>query len=190
MRATREQIRDAVSAGATLSTHLGNGADAVLPRHPNYIWEQLAEDRLAASFIVDGLHLSDSFLRVALRAKGLERSVLITDAVMPAMCEPGPYKLGEVEVELKEDRRVVLRGGTRLAGSSLRMDRAIENAMRAAGVSLTEAVVMATTNAARVGRISGRLRGLKPGERADIVRFRIVDGRIKVIDNYLSGELC
>src|SRR5262249_41723291 len=71
-RATREQIHDAVSAGATLSTHLGNGAHAVLPRHPNYIWEQLAEDRLAASFIVDGFHLSDAFLRVALRAKGVE----------------------------------------------------------------------------------------------------------------------
>ena len=63
-----------MSAGATLSTHLGNGAHAVLPRHPNYIWEQLADDRLAASFIVDGFHLPPSFLKVALRAKGLERS--------------------------------------------------------------------------------------------------------------------
>ena len=117
-RATREQIDDAVRAGATLSTHLGNGADAVLPRHPNYIWEQLAEDKLAASFIVDGHHLPDSFLRVALRAKGIERSVLVTDAVMPALCAPGDYRLGEVDVELKDDQRVVLKGGTRLAGSS------------------------------------------------------------------------
>jgi len=187
-RATQEQIQDAVSAGATLSTHLGNGADAVLPRHPNYIWEQLAEDRLAASFIVDGFHLSDSFLRVALRAKGIERSVLITDAVMPAMCVPGPYKLGEVEVELKEDQRVVLRGGTRLAGSSLRMDRAVGNVMRAAGVSLIAAISMATTNPARVGRISGRQRGLKPGERADVVRFRLVEGRVEVLETYVSGK--
>jgi N-acetylglucosamine-6-phosphate deacetylase len=186
-RASREQIQSAVSAGATLSTHLGNGADAVLPRHPNYIWEQLAEDRLAASFIVDGIHLSDSFLNVALRAKGVERSVLITDAVMPAMCEPGPYRLGEVEVELKDDQRVVLRGGTRLAGSSLRMDRAIGNVMRTAGVGLIGAVSMATTN--RIGRISGRLRGLKPGERADVVRLRVVDGRVQVVGTYLSGEL-
>jgi N-acetylglucosamine-6-phosphate deacetylase len=187
-RATRQQIQDAVSAGAALSTHLGNGADAVLPRHPNYIWEQMAEDRLAASFIVDGIHLSDSFLRIALRAKGIERSVLITDAVAPAMCEPGPYKLGEVDVELQEDQRVVLRGGSRLAGSSLRMDRAIENVMRSAGVSLAGAVTMATTNAARVGRISGRLRGLKPGERADVVRFRVVEGRLQVLETYLSGK--
>ena len=81
------------------------------PKTPNYIWEQLAEDRLAASFIVDGIHLPDAFLRVALRAKGIERSVLVTDAVMPAMCAPGLYSSGEVEVELKDDQRVVLRGG-------------------------------------------------------------------------------
>ena len=187
-RATREQIDDAVRAGATLSTHLGNGADAVLPRHPNYIWEQLAEDKLAASFIVDGHHLPDSFLRVALRAKGIERSVLVTDAVMPALCAPGNYRLGEVEVELKDDQRVVLKGGTRLAGSSLRMDAAISNVMRFAGVSLTEAIAMATVNPARVGRIGGRVRGLQPGERSDVVRFRLEEGRLRVIETYMSGE--
>jgi N-acetylglucosamine-6-phosphate deacetylase len=187
-RATREQIEDAVRAGATLSTHLGNGADSLLPRHPNYIWEQLAEDKLAASFIVDGHHLPDSFLRVALRAKGVERSILVTDAVMPALCAPGPYRLGEVEVELKDDQRVVLRGGTRLAGSSLRMDAAISNVMRVAGLSLTEAIAMATVNPARVGRIGGRVRGLRTGDRADVVRFRVEHGRIQVLETFLSGE--
>ena len=73
---------------------------------------------------------------MALRGKGIERSILITDAVAPALCAPGDYRLGEVEVELKPADRVVLRGGTRLAGSSLRMDRAIENAMRQAGFNL------------------------------------------------------
>ena len=187
MNATAAQIRDAVSAGATLSTHLGNGAHPTLTKFPNYIWDQMAEDRLAASFIVDGIHLDDAFLRVALRAKGIERSVLITDAVMPAMCEPGFYQLGEVAVELKEDQRVVLRGGTRLAGSSLRMDRAIENVMRS-GVSLRDAVTMATINPARVGRIGSRQRGLRTAERADLVRFRIEDGRVRVIETFMSGE--
>ncbi len=133
-RATATQIQDAVNAGAMLSTHLGNGAHATLPRHPNYIWEQLAEDRLSASFIVDGHHLPDSFLRVALRAKTIARSILVTDAVAPSMCKPGPYQLGEVDVELKDDQRVVLRGGTRLAGSSLRMDHAIANVIRTAPI--------------------------------------------------------
>jgi N-acetylglucosamine-6-phosphate deacetylase len=188
--ASAGEIATAVSAGATLSTHLGNGAHAALPRHPNYIWEQLAEDRLAASFIVDGIHLARSFLKVALRAKGLERSLLVTDAVMPAGCAPGHYKLGELDVELHADGSVRLRGGTRLAGSALRMDRAIQNVMQLAGVTLPEAVSMATRNPARVGRIASRLRGLSTGERADLVRFRYSDARkeIEVIETYFGGR--
>ncbi len=170
-RATAAQIADAVRAGATLSTHLGNGVHRELPRHPNYLWDQLAEDRLNASFIVDGIHLGDAFLKVALRAKGIERSVLVTDAVMPAMCAPGPYTLGEVEVELLADESVVMRGGTRLAGSSLRMDRGVTKLMQMAGISLVEALTMATVNPARVGRVSGRQRGLNPGDRMDLVLF-------------------
>ena len=185
--ATREQIEDAVRAGATLSTHLGNGAHSTLAKF-NYIFDQLAEDRLAASFIVDGIHLADNFLRVALRAKGIERSILVTDAVMPAMCKPGPYRLGEVEVELKEDNRVVLRGGTRLAGSSLRMDHAISNTMRIAQLTLTEAITMATINPARVGRIVSRQRGLRNGERADVVRFRLANHRVEILDAHLGGR--
>jgi N-acetylglucosamine-6-phosphate deacetylase len=187
-KATRQQIQDAVRAGATLSTHLGNGAHATLPRHPNYIWEQLAEDRLAASFIVDGHHLPGSFVKVALRAKGIERSILVTDAVAPATCPPGDYQLGEVAIELQEDGRVTIRGGERLAGSSLRMDHAIGNVMRIAGVTLAEAVTMATRNPARVGRIGARMRGLEPGARADLVRFMLEDGRVRVLETFVNGQ--
>jgi N-acetylglucosamine-6-phosphate deacetylase len=184
-RATSQQIGDAVSAGATLSTHLGNGANPTLPKTANYIWEQLAADRLSASFIVDGIHLPDAFLRAALRAKGISRSILVTDAVMPAMCAPGFYQLGEVEVELKADQRVVLRGGERLAGSSLRMDRAIENVIRIAGVSLEDAVAMATVNPAR-------LLGIEEadlGNHADEVKFRFTNARIEVLETRFSGRV-
>lgn len=186
--AAHPQIQDAVRAGATLCTHLGNAAHASLPRRANYIWDQLAEDRLAASFIVDGLHLSDEFLRVALRAKGIERSLLITDAAAPALGTPGPYKLGEVEVELLGDDRVVMKGGERLAGSSLRMDRAISRVIRTAGLSLREAVTMATLNPARVGRVPGRLRGLQPGQRADLVQFVVKEDGLRVTETYMNGE--
>ncbi len=188
--AQAEQIEAAVNAGATMSTHLGNGAHSVLPRHPNYIWEQLAQDRLAASFIVDGIHLAPAFLKVALRAKGIERSILVTDAVMPAGCEPGPYMLGEVEVELHKDGSVRLRGGTRLAGSALTMDRAISNVMRSAQVSLREAITMATVNPARIGRISSRHRGISVADRADLVVFRIEkpSGELRVLETYVGGE--
>jgi N-acetylglucosamine-6-phosphate deacetylase len=145
---------------------------------------------LAASFIVDGIHLAPAFLKTALRAKGLERAILVTDAVMPAGCAPGPYQLGEVDVELHRDGSVRLAGGTRLAGSALRMDRALENVMRMAGLSLPEALTLATRNPARVGRIAGRQRGLNPGERADLVRFRYNEAtrEIQVLETYLGGK--
>lgn len=189
--ATSAQIQDAVRAGATMSTHLGNGAHAVLPRHPNYIWDQLAEDRLAAGFIADGIHLPPSFLKVAIRAKGVERSILVTDAVMPAGCPPGRFTIGGVEIELHPDNRVTLAGLDRLAGSALRMDRGIENLERLAGLSLVEALAMATRNPARVGRVAGRQRGLEPGERADIVEFRHdpATRSIEILRTFLDGEL-
>ena len=171
-KANAEEIQAAVSAGATMSTHIGNGAHTMLQRHPNYLWDQLAEDRLAAGFIVDGIHIGPAFLKVALRAKTTARAVLVTDASMPAMAAPGIYRLGDQDVEHTADGRVVLAGQTRLAGSALRMDRAITNVMRMAGVSLVEAISMATRNAARVGRIAGRKRGISVGERADLVLFR------------------
>jgi N-acetylglucosamine-6-phosphate deacetylase len=187
-KASASQITDAVHAGATLSTHIGNGSHATLERHPNYIWEQLAEDRLNASLIVDGIHLGAAFLKVALRAKGVERSILVTDAVMPAGCSPGRYQLGEVDVELHADGSVRLLGGTRLAGSALMMDRAIGNVVRLGGVSLRDAITMATRNPARVGRIASRQRGLAVAERADLVRFRCEGVQIRVIETYVGGK--
>jgi len=188
-KATTEQIQAAVEAGATMSTHLGNGAHSVLPKTANYIWDQLADKKLSPSFIVDGIHIPASFLRAALRAKGIEHSVLVTDAVMPAMCKPGFYQLGSVEVELQEGNRVVLRGGDRLAGSGLRMDDAISNTVRMAAITLREALAMATVNPARICRIAGRQRGLQPGEKADIVRFAWSDASasLTVVETIVSG---
>jgi N-acetylglucosamine-6-phosphate deacetylase len=188
--ASSEQIAAAVAAGATMSTHLGNAAHTVLPRRANYIWDQLAEDRLAAGFIVDGLHSSPAFLKVALRAKGVERSLLTTDAVAPAGCAPGRYRLGEVEVDLTPEGRVQVAGEARLAGSVLRMDRGIENLITLAGLSLREALTMATRNPARIGRLAGRQKGLVPGDRADIVQFRFDEERNRILieRTFVSGR--
>jgi N-acetylglucosamine-6-phosphate deacetylase len=187
--ATGAQIADAVSAGASLSTHLGNGAHAVLPRHPNYLWDQLAADRLMASFIADGIHLDAPFLKTAFRAKGAARTVLVTDAAPPAAALPGPYTLGEQKVELTPTGRVVLAGTDRLAGSALTMNRAVANLMRLAGASLADAVAAATVNPARAGGIAGRARGLVPGEKADFVLFRFdtpEDG-LRVVETWIDG---
>ncbi len=188
-KATADQMQAAVEAGATMSTHLGNAAHPLLPKIQNYIWDQLAQDKLSASFIVDGIHIPAAFLRTAVRAKGAERCVLVTDAVMPAMCAPGPYRLGEVDVELRSDGSVVMPGTTRLAGSALRMDEAIGNAVRMGQLSLRDAVTMATTNAARVARIAGRHRGIAAGEKADLVKFRWDETahRLTVLETVVSG---
>jgi N-acetylglucosamine-6-phosphate deacetylase len=188
--ATRAQIAAAVSAGATMSTHLGNGSHDVLPRHPNYIWDQLAEDRLTASFIPDGIHAPPAFIKAAIRAKEVARAVLVTDAATPAGGPPGRYRLGAQDVDLTADGRVVLAGQQRLAGSALSMDRAVANAMRFADVSLPDAVTMATTNAARAGRVPGRQIGLVGSERADFVRFRYDPdaGALSVDETWISGR--
>jgi N-acetylglucosamine-6-phosphate deacetylase len=188
--ATGEQIADAVSAGATLSTHIGNGAHQLLRRHPNYIWEQLADDRLMAGFIVDGIHLGPAFLKASLRAKGIERSVLVTDASTPAGAHPGRYLLGEQPVDLTEDGRVVLAGTDRLAGSALNMAAGVANLMRLAGLSLGDALRMATLNPAIAARIPGRQNGIAAGDRADLIAFRYKpDGSIKLESTWISGKL-
>ena len=83
--------RRAAAAGASLSTHLGNGLPQLLPKLDNTLFAQLGEDRLAASFIADGIHLPPQALKRCIRAKGFERSLLVTDAVAAAAAPPGRY---------------------------------------------------------------------------------------------------
>jgi len=187
-QASAAQIADAVSAGATMSTHLGNGAHQMLRRHPNYIWEQLAEDRLMAGFIVDGIHLGAAFLKTALRAKTIDRCVLVTDASTPAGAAPGRYAIADQPVDLTEDGSVVLAGTDRLAGSALNMRQGAENLMRLAGLSLAEAIRMATVNAARAGRVPGRSGGLIAGDRADILLFRVIAGQLEIRSLWIAGS--
>jgi len=143
--ATAEQIADALSAGATLATHLGNGCAQMLPRHPNVIWELLAADRLFASIIVDGHHLPPSTVKAMVRAKGVHWTILVTDAIAAAGCVPGAYTIGTVHCELSETGRVSLPGTPYLAGSALTLDRAIANTARFTGLAIDEVIPMAST---------------------------------------------
>jgi N-acetylglucosamine-6-phosphate deacetylase len=158
--ASPEQIRDAVKAGATLSTHLGNGCAQMLARHPNFIWEQLAADDLLASFIADGHHLPPATVKAMMRAKTLARSILVTDATAAAGCPPGFYVIGEERVELTADGRVSAPGAPNLAGSALAMNTAVANTVRFTGLPLKEVLPMASTSPARylglepAGRVS------------------------------------
>lgn len=147
--ASPRAIADGIAAGASLATHLGNGCAQMLPRHPNVIWELLAADTISASFIVDGHHLPPSTAKAMIRAKGTERTILVTDAVAAAGCKPGRYRIGTVPCELNEHGRVSLPGTPYLAGSGLTMDRAVANTTTFTGLPLADVIAMAATNPAR-----------------------------------------
>jgi N-acetylglucosamine-6-phosphate deacetylase len=138
-------IADAISAGATLATHLGNGCAAMLPRHPNPIWELLAADEVMASVIVDGHHLPASTVKAMIRAKGFRHTILVSDAIAAAGRPPGEYAIGGQACTLGADGRVSLTGTPYLAGSSLTLDRAIGNTVRFTGLTLEEVTPMAST---------------------------------------------
>jgi len=143
--AAPEQIARALAAGATLATHLGNGCAHMLPRHPNTIWELLAADTVFATLIVDGHHLPPATVKAMIRAKGIARTILITDAVAAAGCAPGTHTIGGVTSELSADGRVSLPGTPYLAGSALTLDRAIANTVRFSGLPIDSVIPMATT---------------------------------------------
>jgi len=97
--ATGDDLARAADAGAKALTHLGNGVPNILPRHPNPIWAGLATDRLVMMAIGDGHHLSAPVLRAMLRAKGINRSVVVSDASSLAGMPPGRYEtLGNLAV--------------------------------------------------------------------------------------------
>ena len=148
--ASGDDIQAAIDAGAKLSTHLGNGAHALIKRHPNYIWEQLGADELWASLIVDGHHLPPAVAKSMIRAKTLDRCLLVSDAVALAGMKPGIYQFAGKSVELTAERCVRLVGTEYLAGSAIELARGIENSVRFAGISLEEAVSLATRQPMRL----------------------------------------
>lgn len=168
--AREADIDQAVEAGARISCHLGNGAHAMLPRHRNYIQKQLATDALMASLIVDGHHLPSYVVKNMIRCKGVDRVILVTDAMAAAAAPPGKYRLGEVLAEVGPDGYVRLPGTPYLAGSALTMDRAVENVTRFAGLSLDEALRLANRQPRRL--FPDLEAGLAPGACADLVVLR------------------
>lgn len=170
--ASTDQIQAAVDAGATLSTHLGNGAHGQIRRHPNYIWDQLAEDRLTASLIVDGHHLPPNVVKSFVRCKTLDRCILVSDMTGMAGMPPGRYEkssLGDIEV-LEDGRLVVAEQRQYLAGASQPITVGISNMLQFADLTITQAVSMASTRPARlIGRSDHRLREGCP---ANLVVFR------------------
>ncbi len=190
--ATSEQIHAAAGAGARFSTHLGNGAHALIPRHPNYIWDQLADDRLMAGFIFDGQHLPPSVMKTVVRAKGIDGTILVSDAIEVAGLAPGVYSssIGG-RVELEASGRVNLVGTPYLAGSSASLVECLGNAIQFAGLTISDAVRFISANPARLLGIDGPGgRGtVRAGMGADLTVFRVSpDGQIIVERTVVGGQ--
>jgi len=168
-----DDIDRAVAAGARLSTHLGNGAHAQIARHPNYIWEQLADDRLMASFIADGHHLPASTLSAMLRAKGIQRSILVSDSVALAGNAPGRYSGPTgLPVDLTADGRLSLSGTTLLAGAARNLRECLAWAVYNGGVTLSQGIAMASLNPVRLLRRALTRGPVRIGADADLTLLR------------------
>lgn len=188
--ASTEQIAAAVDAGATLSTHLGNGAHGMMRRHPNPIWDQLAEDRLSASLIADGHHLPANVLKSMIRAKGWTRCILTCDASGLAGLPPGVYDYHGAQFEVLADGPIVIAGQRQyLAGSGQLTDVCVAHAIAAGGVTLGQACEMAGLHPARL--LSVEAIELEAGARADLVLFRWPGpgARLEIVATIADGEL-
>jgi N-acetylglucosamine-6-phosphate deacetylase len=141
--ATSEIIRAAVVAGARISTHLGNGSHALLPRHDNYLWEQLAHDGLWASIIADGHHLPEAALRCIVRAKTSARLLLTCDAGSLAGLPPGVYRQWDQEFEVHPAGKIVVPGTPFLAGSWAFTDHCVGHLLSLGETSLADTLDLA-----------------------------------------------
>jgi N-acetylglucosamine-6-phosphate deacetylase len=188
--ATVEQIKAAVEAGATLSTHLGNGSHAQLPRLKNYLWEQLANDSLCSGIIADGYHLPDSVMKVIYRTKGKDKIVLVSDVALLGGSAVGRYKWGNINVEVHPDGHLSLADTPFLAGAGHLLDRGIPIFADAAQIDLAESVKLATINPARLLFNSDNSIGLKEGLKANIVQFRVKGKREPLVieKTFLEGQ--
>jgi N-acetylglucosamine-6-phosphate deacetylase len=148
--ADHDTVRLAADAGLRLCTHLGNALPQPQPKFLNPLIAQLAEDRLNASFIADGIHIPPHALGVLLRAKGLLRSILVTDATAAAGTSPGRYEFAGMQIEHTADGSVREPGSPVLAGSALRLDQAVRNIVAWGFASAQQAIAMASTQPAAV----------------------------------------
>jgi N-acetylglucosamine-6-phosphate deacetylase len=181
--ATSEQTEAGIAAGARHATHTFNAMRPLGHRDPGILGVALADDRLTADVIADGIHLDPIVLRLFLRAKGAERAVLISDATAATGMPDGRYHLGQLEVEVKNGKCM---SDGKLAGSVLTMDRAVRNVMRFAGCDLQQSVRLATINPTRVVREAENRGELKEGLAAD---FTVLDQSGRVLRTIVGGYL-
>lgn len=172
----------AVKAGARHATHTFNAMRPLDHREPGIIGEVLSNDAISADMIVDGIHVAPAVVKLFLEAKGTERAVLITDAISATGMPNGRYKLGPIEVDVKDGKATY---GESLAGSVLTMDRAVRNVTKFSQWSLRDAVRAATLNPARAVRLERHHGALAKGANAD---FTVLTPAGEVMKTIVGGR--
>ncbi len=151
-----QTIRSAAAAGADLSSHLLNGCAKMVHRQRNVVWAQLSLDELWASFIADGYHIPHYTLRALIRAKGIERSILISDLAHLSGLPDGEYTKNEYTVVLKDEGLWVKNEGTDLLSGAVKtLEKGCAYLASQAGFSIEDALTMASLNPARYFGIDG-----------------------------------
>ncbi|MEZ5043438.1 MAG: N-acetylglucosamine-6-phosphate deacetylase [Saprospiraceae bacterium] len=180
-------IQAAVYAGASLATHLGNGCANMINRHHNPLWPQLADDRLSISIIVDGYHLNKEEVQSFYKIKGTENTILISDALDLAGLEPGEYIRGERTVELTPNV-IKFPAENVLAGAASPIRLGVGNMMRFTQCSLKDAIQMASTQPAKLLKLTD-IGEIRPGKRADLILFTVEGGEIKIQQTMVAGKV-
>jgi N-acetylglucosamine-6-phosphate deacetylase len=171
----------AIDLGARQSTHTFNSMRGLHHRKPGPIGAVLSDERLFAQVIVDGVHLHPAVVDLLIKAKGIERTILISDAISAAGLPDGEYELGGHRVTVSEEVARIQAGN--LAGSTLTMDQALRNVMKYAKVSLPIAVRLATSVPAEAMGWESKGK-LVPGADADLTFF---NSDLKVIRTIVAG---
>lgn len=182
-RADAQEIARAVALGASQVTHLYNGLEPMHHRRPGVVGAALTMPGLRCQLIADNVHVDPIMLNLAYRAKGPDGIILITDAMAGTGMPDGHYHLGESEVIVQNGEARLPEGN--LAGSTLTLDRAVRNMMAACGLTLPQALRMATETPARALGLSDRGR-LVVGARADLM---LVDDGMNVRMTVVRGDV-
>lgn len=180
--ASFEQFEAGVDAGARMATHLFNAMSQLDSRAPGAVGAALVDDRVTVGLIADGIHTHSAALALTARTKGVNRIALVSDMMAAAGMPPGAYSLNDIPV-IVDDTSARLADG-RLAGSILTMDAAVRNMVTWGGVSIADALTMATTVPARLLGLDD-LGTLTPGAAADLV---VLDADLHVAETWIAGD--
>ena len=165
--ATYKQVQEGIQAGLSHVTHTFNAMRGLHHREPGVVGAALSSPKLIVEMIADGIHLHPIVLKILTQIKESEKLVLITDAMRATGFKEGTYDLGGQEVIVTQGQ-AKLKNGT-LAGSVLTMDKAVKNLVTKVGISLLNAVQMASYNPAKCLGIDDKKGSLELYKDADIV---------------------